>query len=115
MEPVTGGQLLERIIAKDHYSEHEAASCFVQIMSAVHYLHSIGIIHRDLKPENLLLTHKPKSGDDIDVKIIDFGLSKVSSERVICMGGTNQLCNKDLSSSTAIIFTHAVLPLVSSR
>jgi len=46
MELVTGGQLLERIIAKDHYSETEAANCFVQIISAVKYLHQIGIVHR---------------------------------------------------------------------
>ena len=49
MEPVTGGQLLERIIAKDHYSETEAAHCFIQIIGAVKYLHQIGIVHRDLK------------------------------------------------------------------
>ncbi len=33
--------------------------------------------YRDLKPENLLLAHKPRSSHDIEVKIIDFGLSKV--------------------------------------
>jgi len=32
------------------------------------------VCHRDLKPENLLLT---TNGSDADVKIADFGLSKV--------------------------------------
>jgi len=35
------------------------------------------IIHRDLKPENLLLKQKPGRSGELDVKIIDFGLSKV--------------------------------------
>lgn len=33
-------------------------------------------VHRDLKPENLLLTKKPNKNEPIEVKIIDFGLSK---------------------------------------
>ncbi len=49
MEPVTcfitGAQLLlsllERIIAKDHYSETEAAHCFI----GIEYLHQLGIAH----------------------------------------------------------------------
>ena len=36
--------------------------------------------HRDLKPENLLLTSK---GSDADVKIADFGLSKIMGEKTM--------------------------------
>jgi serine/threonine protein kinase len=49
------------------------------VTDALVYMHEKNIIHRDLKPENLLLTRKPNSVYDIEVKIIDFGLSKVSS------------------------------------
>ncbi len=28
---MTGGELFDRILAKDHYSETEAARCFVQV------------------------------------------------------------------------------------
>lgn len=48
------------------------------VTNALVYMHEQKIIHRDLKPENLLLKHKPNSIYDIEVKIIDFGLSKVS-------------------------------------
>ena len=35
MELVRGGELLDRIINKEHYTEFEAAKCFIQIMSAI--------------------------------------------------------------------------------
>ena len=50
-----------------------------KIMSAVEYMHRQGIVHRDLKPENLLLTEK---GPRREVKIIDFGLSKLLGAEV---------------------------------
>ncbi len=48
-----------------------------KICSAVTYLHERGICHRDLKPENFLFSNK---GNDAELKIIDFGLSKHNVE-----------------------------------
>ena len=41
---------------------------------ALNYCHSLNIVHRDLKPENFLFVSK---NDEKDLKIIDFGLSKM--------------------------------------
>ena len=45
-----------------------------QIATALYYLHSFGVAHRDLKPENILMA---TDADDADLKIVDFGLSKI--------------------------------------
>lgn len=72
MELCAGGELFDRIIAKGHYSEREAAKLFRQIVTVVYNCHSMGVMHRDLKPENFLLL---SSDDDSPLKATDFGLS----------------------------------------
>ncbi|KAA3460124.1 calcium-dependent protein kinase 3-like [Gossypium australe] len=72
MELCAGGELFDRIIAKGHYSEREAANLCRQIVTVVHNCHSMGVMHRDLKPENFLLLSKD---EDSPLKATDFGLS----------------------------------------
>jgi len=80
MELVSGGELFDKILELGAYSEYDASLLVKNIISAVKYLHEKGIVHRDLKPTNLLL----KSPDDFtNVKIADFGLSKIVGENSI--------------------------------
>jgi len=78
MELVTGGELFDRIVEKGSYSEEDAKTLVRKIVSAIEYLHSLNIAHRDLKPENLLVK---SIADDTEVKIADFGLSKIIDEQ----------------------------------
>ena len=59
--------------------EKEARSIIMQLVSALRYLNEIRppIIHYDLKPANILLSSGTASGE---IKITDFGLSKVMEE-----------------------------------
>ncbi|CAI5993554.1 unnamed protein product [Closterium sp. NIES-65] len=72
MELCHGGELYDRIIAKGHYSECDAARLVSTIVSVVHYCHTMNVVHRDLKPENFLFANR---SDDAPLKAIDFGLS----------------------------------------
>ena len=78
MEECSGGELFQKLAlnAKNNklYTEKDAARLMKQILEAVNYLHHHGICHRDLKPENILLS---SMSDNFQLKLIDFGLSKV--------------------------------------
>lgn len=74
MELCTGGELFDRIIEKEYFSEQYGAIVFKQILEAINYCHAMNVCHRDLKPENFLFETRE---DGSDIKIIDFGLSKI--------------------------------------
>lgn len=55
MELMEGGDVFDRIIAMNQYTEADARDLAKLLLDAVDYMHKAGIAHRDLKPQNLLL------------------------------------------------------------
>ena len=82
-ELMEGGELFDYICEKEQLTEAEAMQIVRRIASALAYLHCNGIIHRDLKPENLLLKTK---GDVSEIKVIDFGFSKITARTKSFLG-----------------------------
>ncbi|XP_046873986.1 ribosomal protein S6 kinase alpha-5 isoform X3 [Hypomesus transpacificus] len=74
LELLGGGELLERIRRKQHFSETEASRIMRRLQSAVSHMHDVGVVHRDLKPENLLFTDDTENSE---IKIIDFGFARL--------------------------------------
>ncbi|EFN59208.1 hypothetical protein CHLNCDRAFT_138144 [Chlorella variabilis] len=72
MEYASGGELFDRIVKANRFSEDEARYFFQQLISGVAWCHREGVCHRDLKLENTLLDGRPAPR----LKICDFGYSK---------------------------------------
>ena len=49
LELMSGGELFDRIVEKESYSEKEACDVMRPIVDSIKYCHGIGIAHRDLK------------------------------------------------------------------
>ncbi|EOB12668.1 SNF-related serine/threonine-protein kinase [Nosema bombycis CQ1] len=75
LEYVDGLDLFDLIDIKGYLKEQEAFDIFIQVFSAVKYLHSHSLIHRDIKPENILIKKDGK------VKLCDFGFSTFFSKK----------------------------------
>ena len=73
LELLAGGELFDRIVEKESYSEKEASDTIRPIVDSIRYCHSMGIVHRDLKPENLLYESEDEHSG---IKITDFGLAR---------------------------------------
>jgi len=58
-------------------TEKRVSALVAKMLGAVNYLHARGIAHRDIKPENFLLEAKATNDGPGEIKIIDFGFSKV--------------------------------------
>jgi len=75
-ENVEGGELYKEVLRRKHFAESSASKVVMEMTAALAHMHEKHVIHCDLKPENVLCTHDPSRGDDWDIKITDFGLSK---------------------------------------
>lgn len=73
LELCTGGELFDRIILNQYYSEENARIIFRQMVTGIIYCHLSKVCHRDLKPENFIMISKK---DPFSLKMIDFGLSR---------------------------------------
>jgi len=76
------GETLKERIARGALPVPEALRIGVETTRAVAAAHEAGIIHRDIKPANIMLT---KRGE---VKLLDFGIAKVSGRTAITQTGT---------------------------
>ncbi|MEK6300022.1 MAG: protein kinase [Acidobacteriota bacterium] len=82
------GKTLRQHFRRERMSLREALDVATQVASALSAAHRAGIIHRDIKPENVML--RP----DGYVKVLDFGLVKLSEERTIVLADDTYTINE---------------------
>jgi len=71
LEYCSGGDFGDKVKERgNQLTEPEAADWVLQIVSAIHALHSKGICHRDIKPDNFMV-----HGEADTLKLSDFGLA----------------------------------------
>lgn len=76
MEYLEGQDLDSLLRARSSLPVDEALAYALQACEGLAEAHAAGIVHRDLKPANLFLARK--SDDSVRVKLLDFGISKLT-------------------------------------
>lgn len=82
MELVEGTSLRALFRHEGKLSPERAVSLFRGICAGVGAAHRRGIIHRDLKPDNIIVAAPDRAGESETVKVIDFGIVKLSETDV---------------------------------
>jgi eukaryotic-like serine/threonine-protein kinase len=77
------GETLREKLRAGRLSSRKAIEYAVQVCHGLAAAHGKGIVHRDLKPENLFVTK------DARVKILDFGLAKLTAPEEAVIGATS--------------------------
>jgi len=76
------GETLKKKIESGPLKIEDAIDITIQIASGLTRAHEADIVHRDIKPANVMIT------DRDEVKIVDFGLAKLSGKTMLTKEGT---------------------------
>jgi serine/threonine protein kinase/tetratricopeptide (TPR) repeat protein len=80
MELVEGETLEARVRRNGPLKVELALAIAIQVTRALMAAAAQNLIHRDLKPANIMLTPNEAPSEELEVKVIDFGLAKVTAE-----------------------------------
>src|SRR5262245_21440636 len=85
MELLVGEALDQRLAARGALVGPELDKIFTQVARAVGNEHELGVVHRDIKPANIFLARE--GGHEV-TKGLDFGIAKLTAERLGAEAGT---------------------------
>jgi hypothetical protein len=103
MEYLEGVNLDELVHRYGAVSEARAVYILRQVCASLAEAHAAGLVHRDVKPANILLT--VRGGQHDFVKVLDFGLAKLTEGQEANLTSTNTVAGTPLYVSPEAI-TH---------
>lgn len=78
MDLVEGVTLSEVLKQRGSLSADYVTQLCVQLSFGLLYAHGKGVVHRDIKPGNIMLLHPDRDVTEGTVKIVDFGIAKLT-------------------------------------
>jgi hypothetical protein len=79
MELLQGHSLADELRASGKLDARRSIQITASVCDVLAEAHAAGIVHRDIKPSNVFL-HRGKTGSEELVKVIDFGIAKLTDE-----------------------------------
>jgi tetratricopeptide (TPR) repeat protein len=76
------GRTLTEVITEHPIPWEQAVRWTIDLLDALSRLHEAGVVHRDLKPENVMVS------PDSQVKLMDFGIARLTASETITVDGT---------------------------
>ncbi len=80
-EHLTGESLADRLKREQYLPLSEVGPIIDDVLQGLAAAHAAGVIHRDLKPGNIFVEHLGLPDRQERAKILDFGISKISSKK----------------------------------
>jgi serine/threonine protein kinase len=96
MEYLEGRDLEAELRERGQLAIGDAIAYILEASAAVSVAHKVGVVHRDLKPANIFLAQE---GGRRTVKVLDFGISKVTSANEVSATSTQTMLGTPLYMS----------------